>query len=228
MAFRQLKARIRLLLAAAGPGMDAALLDLPPRQAVNPLFSLLHDTDPLLRWRAISAMGLVVAQMAEDRIESARVVMRRLLWNLNDESGGVGWGSPEALGEIMARHAGLAAEYGRLILSFLRPEGNFIEHPLLQRGVLWGLCRLAHAREWHVADAAALLGPFFEAPDPYARGLAAWGTGALKVQSMAGKLTARLGDRGELYLYRQERFETLTVARLAAEALAALGPPHAA
>jgi len=37
--------------------------------------------------------------------------MRRLMWNLNDESGGIGWGNPEAMGEILACHEALANEY---------------------------------------------------------------------------------------------------------------------
>ena len=59
-------------------------------------------------------MGALVFSLAEQDMESARVVMRRLMWNLNDESGGIGWGSPEAMGEIMARHSGLAEEYSKI------------------------------------------------------------------------------------------------------------------
>ena len=55
-------------------------------------------------------MGAVVAHLAEKDMESARVVMRRLMCSLNDESGGIGWGAPEAMGEIIASHEGLASE----------------------------------------------------------------------------------------------------------------------
>jgi HEAT repeat protein len=223
--FRQLKAHIRMLLAAQGPGLESALLALPARQAVNPLFSLLHDSDPLMRWRTVSAMGLVVAGIADRQIESARVVVRRLLWNLNDESGGIGWGSPEALGEILARHGGLAKEYARFFLSFLQPEGNFIEHPLLQRGVLWGLGRTAHKRPCLMTGGAALLAPFLHAPDASLRGLAAWGAGALQSPLLVKELSALREDDGVLSLYRRGRIETTTVARLAGEALVVRPPP---
>ncbi|RZB31250.1 MAG: hypothetical protein SRB2_04775 [Desulfobacteraceae bacterium Eth-SRB2] len=76
----------------------------PARKAVNPLFSFFYSTNELIKWRAITAMGAVVSRLAEQDMESARVVMRRLIWNLNDESGGIGWGSPEAMGEIMSCH----------------------------------------------------------------------------------------------------------------------------
>ncbi|MBU4421299.1 MAG: hypothetical protein KKH84_09905, partial [Proteobacteria bacterium] len=77
------------------------ILELPARQVVNPLFSFLYNADELLKWKAVIAMGAVVSDLADHNMESARIVMRRLLWNLNDESGGIGWGSPEAMGEIM-------------------------------------------------------------------------------------------------------------------------------
>jgi len=57
-------------------------------------------------------MGRVVSSLAEKDMESARVVMRRLMWNLNEESGGIGWGCPEAMGETMARSAPLAWNTG--------------------------------------------------------------------------------------------------------------------
>ncbi len=63
-------------------------------------------------------MGRVAADLADRDMESARVVVRRLMWNLNDESGGIGWGSPEAMGEIMACHEGLAEEYSCILISF--------------------------------------------------------------------------------------------------------------
>ena len=62
----------------------------PGRQVVNHLFSCLYNTDELIKWRAVTAMGDVVSSVADADIESARVVMRRLMWNLNDESGGIG------------------------------------------------------------------------------------------------------------------------------------------
>ena len=74
-----------------GKGLKA-ILELPARQVVNPLFSFLYNTDELLKWKAVTALGAVVSNLASHDMESARIVMRRLIWNLNDESGGIGWG----------------------------------------------------------------------------------------------------------------------------------------
>jgi len=98
--------------------------------------------------------------------------MRRLIWNLNDESGGIGWGSPEAMGEIMAQSEQMAKEYHLILISYIRDDGNYIEHEILQRGVLWGLSRLAHARPELVKDAAPFLHPYMESDDPILRELA--------------------------------------------------------
>ncbi|MGD9194313.1 MAG: hypothetical protein PVH58_20495, partial [Desulfobacterales bacterium] len=118
---------------------------MPPKRAVNPLFSLLCSLDERLKWRAVTAMGQVVSNLAETDLESARVIMRRFMWHLNDESGGIGWGCPESMGEIMARCERLADEYGFVLISYIQPEGNYLEHEILQRGVLWGVGRLAHS-----------------------------------------------------------------------------------
>ncbi len=152
----------------------AALEGFPARRAVNPLISFFCSGDSRLRWRAVSGMGVVVSRLAENEMESARVVMRRLMWTLNDESGGIGWGAPEAMGEITARHAGLAREFACILVSYIRPDCNYLEHPVLQRGVLWGLGRLAHARPEKVMDAAPFAVPFLKSPDALHRGHAIW------------------------------------------------------
>jgi hypothetical protein len=57
---------------------------------INTLFSFLYNSDPAIKWNAATAMGAAVARLAHEDTESARVIIRRLMWNLNDESGGIG------------------------------------------------------------------------------------------------------------------------------------------
>ena len=184
------------------------------RKVVNPLFSFFYNCDELVKWRAVTAMGFVVSNLADNDIESARVVMRRLIWNLNDESGGIGWGSPEAMGDIMARHEGLAKEYHTILLSYIIPDRNYIEHEILQRGVLWGIGRLAHARPYLVKDFAHLLYNYMESPDPALRGLAAW-TGGLFDCETTSRLVKRFeNDQATLTFYIDGTLEEVTVAQL--------------
>lgn len=119
------------------------LLEIPPSKSINPLFSFIQNTDEEIKWRAVRAMGKVVALMASENLESARVVMRRLMWSLNDESGGIGWGAPEAMGEIMAQDKRLRDEYYKILLSYIDEDGNYLEHEPLRKGAIWALERIS-------------------------------------------------------------------------------------
>ncbi len=173
---------------------------LPGRRVINPLFSFLCSTEPQIKWRAVTALGVVVANLAQDDMESARVVMRRMIWNLNDESGGIGWGLPEAMGEVMARHEGLAREYVNILLSYICKDGNFMEHEPLQRGVLWGLARLAQTRPELVNQAVPNLQPFLTSKDAMLRGLAAWAIGLLGAGQNIADLEVLKSDDTEVTL----------------------------
>ena len=175
MGWRQLKKEVLELL--GDKDFEKSLekiIQLPARQVVNPLFSFFYNRDELVKWRAVTAMGAVVSSLADHDMESARVIMRRLIWNLNDESGGIGWGSPEAMGEIMARNNRLAQEYAHILVSYINPDGNYLEHEVLQRGVLWGIGRLARKHPDFVKDSEHFLIPYMESEDATLRGLAAW------------------------------------------------------
>ena len=220
MGNRELKARIGQLLGRDDfQNVLETIRSIPGRQAVNPLFSLFYSGDEVLRWRAVTAMGAVVGHMADTSMESARVVMRRLMWNLNDESGGIGWGSPEAMGEITAVHAGLAGEFASILISYINPDGNFLEHELLQRGSLWGVGRLAHARPLLAKPATPFLTAFFDSPDPYLRGTAIWAAAPILNDTMRPLIRTRLSDTAPLRLYRQMQIMETTVGNLAKAAL---------
>jgi hypothetical protein len=220
LSTRRLKKDIRRRLGQED--LQKALEDLcqfPPRRTVNPLFSLLLDRETLIRWRAVTAMGVVVAQLADSRLESARVVMRRMIWMLNDESGGIGWGVPESMGETLARSAVLAHEYDCMLISYCREEGNYLEHPILQRGAVWGLGRLAHARPSRVAGCGELLLPYLESPDPVLRGTAVWATMAFDNPRLRQALKNLVQDRASLEIYSAQKLRGHTVGGLAEEAL---------
>ncbi|MBC2693969.1 MAG: HEAT repeat domain-containing protein [Desulfobacteraceae bacterium] len=216
MSGRQLKKEILELLSHKDFEKSLGkICQLPARRAVNPLFSFFYNSDELVRWRAVAAMGAVVSNHADHDMESARVIMRRLIWNLNDESGGIGWGSPEAMGEIMARHGRLAGEYHKILTSYIMPDGNYLEHKILQRGVLWGVGKLAHARPQLVEDSALFLLPYMESEDAYLRGLAAWTAGLFDCKTTRILLKRLENDQTTLTIYLNGKLEEFTVAQLA-------------
>jgi hypothetical protein len=193
----------------------AALCRMPLRKVVNALFPFFYSMNPLHFWQAITAMGAVVSLLADENIESARVVMRRLMWNLNDESGGIGWGSAEAMGEIMARNDQIAGEYACILLSYINPCGNFIDHPALQKGVLWGLGRLAQVRPHLVEGASGFLVPFLTSPNPVLRGLAAWTASALPCNETKPLLIRLCSDNEVIPFFVNGEMCERTVASLA-------------
>jgi len=217
---RKLKKKILPLLQAEDftPGLDE-ICRLPARQAVNPLFSFLCSLDEIVKWRAVTAMGKVISDLASSDPESARVVMRRFIWQLNDESGGIGWGCPESMAETMAQNENLAEEFRCLLISYIQPQGNYLEHPVLQRGVLWGVGRLAHARPRYAQNATAYLHPYMDSEDPILRGLAVWAAGPIAGNKTFTRLKNLIRDQGHLNLYHDGQIVPYSVGQLAKEAL---------
>lgn len=217
---RQLKNIVRECLQQSDFEKGLTILSrLPPRQVVNPLFSAFCSLNDIVKWRAVMAMGSIVSNLTETDIESARVIMRRFIWNLNDESGGIGWGCPEAMGEIMALNAALANEYGCLLTAYIQPEGNYLEHPVLQRGAVWAVGRLAHARPQLICDCAQFLFPYITAEDANLRGLAAWAVTPFKDPRAKPFLEKISGDHSSFELFKEGHLVKEKVSRIAKQAL---------
>jgi hypothetical protein len=143
-----------------------------PKKMINALLCFLFETDEVIRWRAVRGVGITVSAIAEKAMEPARTIMRRLIWSLNDESGGIGWGAPEALGEIMAENETLAREYYRILVSFIDENGNLLENNELERGVMWGINRLAQKRPEFLREWTGPVLAQLKSPDPVKKGLA--------------------------------------------------------
>ena len=232
MGRRELKKTILLLL--AGPGTGQILDEIAgysESDVLGPLFSALCSIDEQVRWHAVSAFGHVVPRLARRDREAARVVMRRLLWSLNDESGGIGWGAPEAMAEIMLHDELMADEDLHMLISYMRQDGpelfqdgNYIELPQLQQGVLWGVGRLCQSYKQTLLDlgVGADLKPYLLSADGTVRGLAVWCLGLLGQTSIIGAYPHLAEDQHGLRLYHNGKLEDLTVSGLVSEALQAI------
>jgi hypothetical protein len=214
--FSLLRARVAELLCL--DETEAGLSEwsqLPPRQLVNPLLSFLYNPDEMTKHRAVTAVGRVVAEMAAQDMEGARTIMRRLMWSLNDESGAIGWGAAEAMGEIMARHEQLAEEYSRILISYIREDGNRLEHDLLECGVLWGLGRLAQTMPHLLRDSSNHIVPYLTSSNPTQRGLAAWVLGFLGAAAPLDTLKRLQSDQTEITIYEQGALHRYRISELA-------------
>ncbi len=183
----------------------------PGRQVVSHLFSCLYNTDDLIKWRAVTAMGEVVSAIAASDMESARVVMRRLMWNLNDESGGIGWGSPEAMGEIIVRNKKLGDEYARILISFINKNGNYLENEVLQQGVIWGIGRIARVRPEIVKDSMPFLIPFISSRNTILRGLATWAICAIDSVEAESILLPIKDEDSKLKIFSEGKFTEFSI-----------------
>lgn len=133
---------------------DVIAWALTERTPFRPVASLLFDTDELVRWRAISALGGIARQEYAKDPERVRRFIRRILWLMNDESGGICWNGPEVIGEILRNVPPLVCEYGQLL------PGFFSEEPF-EVGSRWAVARAA------AVDKA----PFVPSIDPLVRSL---------------------------------------------------------
>lgn len=221
--FRNLKSKILDLL-RADDFLESLeeVKTLPARQAVNPLFSFLLHADERIRWRSVTAMGVLIAHLADADMESARVIMRRLMWSLNDESGGIGWGAPEVMGEATARHPRIGEEYAPILISYADEEGNFLEYEALQRGLLWGVVRLAETRPHLASPVSAHLGKYLASNDNFVRGLACWAVGLLLAETFRDTLVILSKDPSELTVYMDDKMTLFRVGDLAETALSLL------
>ncbi len=106
------------------------------RSPFRPVASLLFDSDELIRWRAIEALGWIARQEYAKDPERVRRFIRRILWLMNDESGGICWNGPEVIGEVLRNGPPLVSEYGVLL------PGFFTEEPF-EAGSRWAVGRAA-------------------------------------------------------------------------------------
>lgn len=204
------------------------------KDLVNPLFSALSRPEERVRWHAVTIFGQVVPRLADQDMEAARIVMRRLLWSLNDESGGIGWGAPEAMAEIMLHHDPLAEEYLHMLLSYLHPDGpldhqdgNFLELPSLQCGLLWGIGRLAASMAPKLISRGVVadLLPYLQSENGAVRGLAVWALGRLRAVGLRDALLPLATDTSQVRLYQQGEVHLVSVAELVTDALAQINNP---
>ena len=145
--FRNIKKKVREYLVAEDWEEQCGLLLTAPRELVGPLFSCLPLPEPV-RGRAAEMLGRAVALIASDKMEDARNIVRRLMWHMNEESGNIGWGIPEAFGAVLAHHRPLAGEFGSVLVSYIWHTGkddNYCDHALLRRSCFNGVDMLLRA-----------------------------------------------------------------------------------
>lgn len=151
--FRALKSAIRPWLRSSA---WTAAQPLPPdlegqaslAALVNPLFACLPEGGVTTE-RAAFALGRILSRLYERSPEDARNIVRRFLWHMNEESGNIGWGIPEAFGQTLAQSRPLADQYHTILFSYiLNKEGDstWCDHAPLRRSCYTAIDTVLSAR----------------------------------------------------------------------------------
>ncbi len=198
------------------PGALEGLGEELSRGLVSQAVAALCSQEPITRWRAVEALGFLVSKLVEEDQEASRDVVRRLLWSLNEESGSVGWGAPEALAEILARDKGLAQEFLPIFTSFLKAGLLLRMPPAIAQGFLWGVFRLGELygdilgkKEILQALASCLLWA-----DPACRGLSALALKRLKALESIPVPASLFDDQGVFTFMDKGQLHTMSIAEV--------------
>jgi hypothetical protein len=124
------------------------------------------------------------------------------------------------MGETLARSRCLAEPFSTILISYIDDGGNFLEHPGLQQGVLWGIGRVGQHWPDLVAPGVDLALTMVESDEPQVRGMALWCLGCLGAAGVRDRLTLLAADPRPVKWLRSWRVETTTVGRLATQTLA--------
>lgn len=116
------------------------------RRVISTLIRMAYDKETLAGWRAIKAIGRAAKALVKTDEEFLRVTMRKLLWSLSDESGGIGWSAPEILGEIVSADPEKFSDIIPLIAGVYE-----IEERVFRPGIVYALARIAETAPERVA-----------------------------------------------------------------------------
>ena len=174
----------------------------------------LYETDEDLRWPAIEAVAQLMQKWwHEGNREKVREYIRGLLWQLNEESGGIGWSAPEVIAETVASIPELLEPYGSIMLASASKEEALLD------GSLWAIGRLGKQISKAITFSKDKVFAAFDSDSPETLGLFAWAMGEAGVTSAAEPL-ARLKDRGEpVRIYIDGHFQEKSLGEWANEAI---------
>jgi len=218
MMLTQLEMKQTLLVALEANDFETIrTLALQSRKVLSVLVRLAYDKTSLTGWRAIKAIGHVASLYVRNNYDFLRDTIRKLLWSLSDESGGIGWSAPEILGEIVSADPKKLADIVPLIA-----EVYSIEEKVFRPGVLYALKRIGETCPESIEPFQEIVLSGLSEQDPLARVYALELLTMLRnkldsaVLDKARRQVASLGqDRTEVWTYKDDGFVGLEVGEVA-------------
>jgi hypothetical protein len=174
----------------------------------------LYDIDETIRWSAIEAAAKLMKRWWQlNQHEKVRKFIRNLFWSMTDESGGIGWSSPQTIAETIVNIPEILDPYGSMMIAYS------IEEPPLMKGGLWGIGRLGKM----IADALDFfqdkVPAVFQSADTETLGLAAWAMGEVGFKPALPFLEKILERKETVRIYVEGDFLEKPLGQWAEEAI---------
>ena len=214
---RQLKETLRELLDERRLE-EIAEMAVRRKRVLGSLVSLTYDADPRISLRAVEAVGVAASLVAEDVPDQARELLRRLLWLMSEESGGVCWRAPEAMAEIVRHKPEMFADYIPIVVSLIVSlEEEDLAH--FRAGTLRAIGLLAAVAGDHVQEVTPAVTSALIDSDPQVRGMAVWCLSEVGLAELLADRPELLSDEGPVDLYEDGLLSRTTVSHLVERAL---------
>ena len=187
------------------------------KKVLSQLIRLAYDKETLVGWRAIKAIGLAARELVKSDDEFLRVTIRKLLWSLSDESGGIGWSAPEIIGEIVSADPARFRDIIPLIA-----EVYDIEEKVFRPGILYAMTRIAEVNPGLVLPFIDLAKKGLCDDAPLVRVNALELTSVLKkilnekeCDEIRASVKKLLADHSEVWVYKKDGFVNVEVSEKA-------------
>lgn len=179
---------------------------------IRQIISLAYDKEDVMTWRAIEAIGFIAKALSVERIDVVRDTIRRLLWSMGEESGGIGWSSAEMLGEIIRANPDEFIDIIPILWSFRDEE-------MFRPGILWAMGRIALCRPDLAGFILKDLQVMTTDKNPTVRGYAAWFFGIIGAGEFVEDIKNLAGDNSSINFYQDGNLIKRTVGEIAEEAI---------
>ncbi|MFQ3574160.1 MAG: DVU0298 family protein [Thermodesulfovibrionales bacterium] len=175
---------------------------------ISKLISMSYDKESLLTWRAIDSLKEISRVLTPIDIGLMRNIVRKLLWSITDESGGIGWSACEMLGSIVSAYPEQYSDIIPIIWSFREEE-------IFRAGSLWAMAQIAMV-DPSVSDmVCGDLMAMFNDKDSTVRGYAVFCQSVLKCNIDIKDISEKLSnDDGKLLFYDNGYLKEFTVSSL--------------
>lgn len=110
-------------------------------RVVRRLTGQLYSSDPETKQRAVRMLGAIAGDSALLDARRARDLLQRFAWALNDESGAVPYGIPEAMGEVLATRPEFQESFLPILCSLLT-EPEMSQTGAVELGAIWAVGRV--------------------------------------------------------------------------------------